>query len=232
MPITYRTTGAWGSGVGRPLTPAELDNNFKSLQDRLAAAGLARPQIIDDITYVDNTATIVMEDTTEYVIELPVTGFSYQGAWLPATAYVSGNVFENENSIYLVNVDHTSNLVFDANAYDEGSALQLYKLLASSAVTQTGVDVYNDYVSSSYDVLITPILSDANKSYSFEYYTDVPTFHLPDLAWEVGHFFELISWGDLDLFGEFCVGDTVLSAKVSGLPPDQARFVVIRPRSR
>ena len=107
-------------------------------------------------------------------------------------------------------IEHLGRCIY-GGIYDEGSALQLYKLLASSAAVQPGVDSYNDYVSSDYDVLITPILSDANKTFAFEYYTDVPTFHLPDLAWEVGHFFELISWGDLDLEVTFATGITVNS---------------------
>lgn len=35
--ITYRTAGAWGAGIGANLTPAQVDNNFYSIQQWIAA---------------------------------------------------------------------------------------------------------------------------------------------------------------------------------------------------
>lgn len=34
-PLTYRTDGEWGAGKGVPLTAAEIDNNFRMLDERL-----------------------------------------------------------------------------------------------------------------------------------------------------------------------------------------------------
>ncbi len=61
--ITYRTTGAWGSGKGSNLTAAEVDGNFHDLASRLEdlEGDPPAPNQIANITQSGNTITIHLE---------------------------------------------------------------------------------------------------------------------------------------------------------------------------
>lgn len=68
MTLTYRTSGAWGSGKGSNLTAAEIDGNTYDLDQRVAALETdpPEPNQISNITQSGNTITIHLEDGTTF----------------------------------------------------------------------------------------------------------------------------------------------------------------------
>ena len=58
MAIVYRTDGAWGSGKGSNLAPAEADNNFYDLDGRL--------------TYIEDNPVLPIEP-----ISITITGYNF-----------------------------------------------------------------------------------------------------------------------------------------------------------
>jgi hypothetical protein len=90
MTIRYRTTGTWGSGLGRNLTAAEVDENFYTLvQDIADTVGGAAAQIVN-IDAVGSVMTITMDDGTSYDVNLPVSNSTFTPS---VAATVSGSTF-------------------------------------------------------------------------------------------------------------------------------------------
>ncbi|MBZ7921669.1 hypothetical protein LAC81_07725 [Ensifer adhaerens] len=68
MTLTYRTSGAWGSGKGSNLTAAEIDGNTHELAERVAEleGSAPEPNQISNITQAGNTITIHLEDGSTF----------------------------------------------------------------------------------------------------------------------------------------------------------------------
>lgn len=121
MTIIYRTTGAWGSGKGSPLTSAEVDGNFYDLSGRVTTLETVPPEAvsIDDITQTGSDLFIHMTDGNTFgpfTIDVPV--WNFRGVWVALTNYSILDVFEYNGTVYQVIFDHTSAATFDPGAND------------------------------------------------------------------------------------------------------------------
>lgn len=116
MTSVFRTAGAWGAGLGRPLTWVEQDNNTYDKETRITAIEAAGVGVgIDYITVSGDQMTIHM---TDHSIQGPFTLPSAQawnpvGEWQPSSVYQTNDVVTHLGSGYLVNADHTSATSFD-----------------------------------------------------------------------------------------------------------------------
>lgn len=137
MTSSFRTAGAWGAGLGRPLTWVEQDNNIYDKETRLTtieAAGVAVG--IDYIEVIGDQMTIHMTDSS---LQGPFTLLSAdpwnpQGYWLPAHVYQAFDTVQSGGGLYLVLVDHTSDATFDPDAME--GTVPRYHLIANFAPSQ------------------------------------------------------------------------------------------------
>lgn len=119
--LVFRTDDAtrWGTGVGRNLTPTEVDLNFWILLELYysLADNPVQPNQIVDITSTDNELTVVMSDSTTFgPFPMPLATWTWRGNWAPNTAFEKFDLFNEANGLYLVLQDHTSNSTFDSEA--------------------------------------------------------------------------------------------------------------------
>lgn len=136
MTILYRTAGAWGAGLGRRLTKAEVDNNWYQLQQQITTLGASIPaaaRSVDDITVTsgDQLNFVMSDASTIGPFTLPSVTNQYKGAWAASTAYVKYDRVTNNGNLYEVLYPHTSGLTFDANAND-GLGHNYYVLILSN----------------------------------------------------------------------------------------------------
>lgn len=116
MPVIYRTDGAWGTGKGGNLTPAEVDGNFHTLAQALEDLDTGpAPAEIDNIVVVGNQMTIILDDAREFgPYTLPTAALRWRGDWSAATVYaVNDLVSVGGQGVFLVLVAHTSDASFD-----------------------------------------------------------------------------------------------------------------------
>lgn len=116
MAVTYRTDGAWGTGKGGNLTAAEVDTNFHTLAQQIAALGTgAAPAEIASISLVGTQLTFTLDDGRTFgPFTVPRAAFRFREAWAPATDYAGNDVVTVAGSgLYLVRVAHTSAAAFD-----------------------------------------------------------------------------------------------------------------------
>lgn len=136
MSVIYRTTDAlqWGVGKGSRLTSTELDNNFWGIVERLIAleGDLPTPAEIDYFNVVDGDQLYVhlTDHRALGPVTLPSAQWSFQGVYSGGRSYSKFDVFRQDGNIYLVLLDHTSPLIFDAGAND-GNGHDYYALLLS-----------------------------------------------------------------------------------------------------
>lgn len=75
MTIRYRTTGAWGSGLGINLTPAQVDENFYTLVQDIAGLTTGADGVsVVNVTLVGSQLTFYLSDSTTlgpYTITTP-----------------------------------------------------------------------------------------------------------------------------------------------------------------
>lgn len=133
--ITFRTSGAWGSGSGANLTAAQVDGNFYALKQAVEyiednpVEGVS----VDAISQTGNTLTFHLTNgTTQGPFTLPPAAITFQGDWTPATPYVVGDIVADETGLYIVTYAHTSEATFDAGA-NSGSGADWYQLILSLA---------------------------------------------------------------------------------------------------
>lgn len=115
MTITYRTTGAWGVGLGADLSAVQIDNNFWDLHGRLVIQeAQPNPAAIDDFEIDGNQLTVIMDDaTTRGPYTLP-TYVPSSFVWEPGIDVVPGQMFSQGSTIYTVIAAHTTVDPFDA----------------------------------------------------------------------------------------------------------------------
>ena len=121
MTQKYRTDGAWGAGIGRNLTPAEVDENFwDGLQRIVALEALpAAPAGIDHFSITGRQLYVTLTDATVLgPYTLPVASFTDRGTWAPATPYSVLDTFTINGGLYEVLFAHTSAGSFDPGAND------------------------------------------------------------------------------------------------------------------
>jgi hypothetical protein len=136
MTSSFRTAGAWGGGLGRPLTWVEQDNNIYDKETRITAIETAGVAVgIDHITVSGDQMTIYMTDSS---IQGPFTLPSADmwnpvGAWQPSTLYHAGDTVYSGGSLYLVLADHTSDSTFDPGAM-EGTVPRYHLIIPFSPI--------------------------------------------------------------------------------------------------
>jgi len=135
MTISYRTPGAWGSGLGRNLHPAEADQNFyelKGLVDSIQADMPGSTVSIESISQTgDDLYVHLTDDSVLGPFKLPVVKLFFRGEWTALTGYFVSDVFTNNGSTYLVLFNHTSEASFDPGAND-GIGNDYYGLMMSA----------------------------------------------------------------------------------------------------
>lgn len=133
----FRTAGAWGAGLGRNLTPAEVDTNFYGHDTRILAlednpaAGIG----ISNITVSGNQVMFFMSDATTFgPFNLPYATIAVRsGVWQPTTAYFKLDLIEVSGfGFYLVLQDHTSAATFDPDRVI--SSNPVYRLVIPSLI--------------------------------------------------------------------------------------------------
>jgi hypothetical protein len=130
MALVYRTAGAWGPGIGQNLSAAQVDGNFRHLDQRMTGLEDDPPQAvsISNITATAATMTVHLTDgSTIGPLLLPVAAFYVHGDWLPNTPYAVNDVLRYGNASYMVRVEHTSAATFDANRVIAGETV--YQLM-------------------------------------------------------------------------------------------------------
>ena len=142
MTIIYRTSGAWGSGKGSNLTPAEVDANFYDLDGRVVSleTNPPVPAEISNIVVAGTQVTFYLSNGSQYgPYTLPRSRFAWRGYWSAATAYVGNDVFRYGGlGVYLVLEPHTSASTFDPDAVN-GTGEPLYaKMMDETAPIKTG----------------------------------------------------------------------------------------------
>lgn len=137
MALVYRTAGAWGGGLGSNLSAAQVDENFYTLSQALAAIVIPDGVGIADITVSGSQMTVHLTDaSTLGPFQLPVAAFRFLGEWSPGTGYVFLDIFSvADDGLYLVLRPYEAPTEFDPNASDtDGTVLQKVFSLASQAV--------------------------------------------------------------------------------------------------
>jgi hypothetical protein len=132
--MRYRTAGAWGAGLGRNLTPAEVDENFYETVVELAelAGTITAANPITNIVQSGSQFSVFMQDGSEYgPFTLPVATWRDRGTWAAATDYYENDIVSVAGlGVYRVLEDHTSDTTFDADAANSNG--DLYSLLISA----------------------------------------------------------------------------------------------------
>lgn len=145
---TYRTNGAWGSGIGVNLTPAQVDENFYELRTDLDDL-IANPPTADSIVSISQAGfsltfhTLLGNELGP--VAMPVAYPVWRGDWQPATLYSAADIFRvAEQGIFVVLQDHTSAATFDPDAA-AGSPLEpLYLLMIAVAAVLGSIDDLDD----------------------------------------------------------------------------------------
>ena len=130
MAIVYRTAGAWGPGIGQNLSAAQVDGNFRHLDQRMTGLEDSPPQAvsISNVTSTGATMTVHLTDgSTIGPLVLPVAAFYVHGEWQPNTLYALNDVFRHDNATYAVRVEHTSAATFNPDRVISGETV--YQLM-------------------------------------------------------------------------------------------------------
>jgi hypothetical protein len=144
MTVTYRTSGAWGSGKGTNLTPAEVDGNFWDHEGRIVTleGGLPAPNEIADISVDANgMITFTMDDATAFgPYQIPIAAFGWRGDWLASTAYNLYDIVHVAGAgVYIVLKEHTSPATW--NAGHTVSGVQVYDQMMPAVVPPVDLQI-------------------------------------------------------------------------------------------
>ncbi len=132
MTVIFRTAGAWGSGKGVNLTPAEVDGNFHDHEQRIADLETSPPEAIsiEGIEATGNLLTITLTNgATHGPFVLPSASWHWTGEYQAGAHYLVNDVFAHAGAIWLVLVEHTAPSVFNPVLFS-GSGHVYNELLA------------------------------------------------------------------------------------------------------
>lgn len=106
MSLVFRTTdGRWGPGLGRNLTPAEVDENFFDVHSRIAYLETYPPQPLEiaEIEVIGNQFWVRLSDgLTEFgPYTLPTAAFTWQGPWLANQDWPAYSLFIANDNLYM-----------------------------------------------------------------------------------------------------------------------------------
>ncbi len=134
--LNFRTAGDWGGGKGGNLTPAEVDQNFYDIDERVVDLETNPPVAVSiaSINVSGSSMTIFLDDSTELgPFTLPTASFNWRGAWVEGISYLEMDVFYAVGEgVYLVTADYESASNFDP----EGAGISL--MLPDRADWHTG----------------------------------------------------------------------------------------------
>lgn len=113
MAIIYRTAGDWGAGKGANLTPAEVDGNFRHLDQRVSGleTNPPTPAAISNIVVSGSQFTIYLDDLRSFgPFSLPMAAFEWRGNWSASADYEVGDLVKvpETGTIYIVRQPHTA----------------------------------------------------------------------------------------------------------------------------
>lgn len=111
LALNYRTVGAWGTGLGRRLTSAEVDGNFWAIAQAIDTFTADDPVSISSISQSGNSITFHLTDTTtQGPFVLPIVSLTPRGDWTTATDYDYRDIVRDSvtGNLYLVLLPHTS----------------------------------------------------------------------------------------------------------------------------
>jgi hypothetical protein len=94
-----------------PLTSEEIDNNFQSLDDRLAQLeeGTFTPEKLDRVEISGQKLTLYGSlGSVLGTAQLPHIAWIPKGTWKPETKYAEGTVVQKDQGLFLCTSSHTS----------------------------------------------------------------------------------------------------------------------------
>lgn len=99
MAVSYRTAGAWGAGIGRNLTPTEVDTNFYTLAEQIEALENYPPAAVTptNISRVGSQITFTYSDASSFTLTDPVASTPVPSTGVTVTTTSFGPVFANAN---------------------------------------------------------------------------------------------------------------------------------------
>jgi len=144
MPVIYRTDGAWGTGKGSNLAPAEVDGNFYDVDTRVTFIedNPVEPITPTAINIEGGLFTMGLSDGSTLgpiVMTYPMP--TWRGDWGPGVAYNEIDFFiAPDNGFGSVMIPHTSAATFDWGALDTGgTGLPVYRQLIGGSGTTSGI---------------------------------------------------------------------------------------------
>ncbi len=143
MPVIYRTDGAWGTGKGSNLAPAEVDGNFYDVDTRVTFIedNPVEPIVPTAINIEGALFTMGLSDGSTLgpiVMTYPMP--TWRGNWGPGVAYNEIDFFVSpDNGFGTVMIPHTSAATFDWGALDTVSGTPVYRQLIGGSGTTSGI---------------------------------------------------------------------------------------------
>jgi hypothetical protein len=143
--LTYRTDDftRWGGGLGTDLTAVQVDLNFFTLfqavqnLENLSSDGAG----IDFINQPAGGNLFFVHLTNHVVLGpfvIPTAQWNPRGQWEPDTQYAAYDVVDEDGSLYLITIPHTSGAIFSAFSTD-GNGHLLYNLLLQQPANELPV---------------------------------------------------------------------------------------------
>jgi hypothetical protein len=141
MAVIYRTDGAWGSGKGTNLAPAEVDGNFYDITQRVT---YIEDNPVEPITPIainieGGQFTMGLSDgSTLGPITITYPMPLWRGTWAPSVEYNEMDFFTApDGGLGAVMIGHTSAATFDWGALSGGSPV--YQQLVGGSGTTSGI---------------------------------------------------------------------------------------------
>ncbi len=139
MTITYRTDGAWGTGKGSNLAPAEVDNNFYDIDQRVTYWEDNPPLPIEPISITITGYNFYMglsNGTTLGPVFMTMPVAEWRGEWTPNTPYNDMDfITAPDGGFGAVMQSHTSAATFDWAALGSNGLSNYRQIVGSSGGT-------------------------------------------------------------------------------------------------
>ncbi len=149
MAVVYRTDGAWGSGQGTNLAPAQVDGNFYNIDTRVTFIedNPVEPVVPIAINIEGSAFTMGLsngEVLGPIAITMPMP--TWRDQWNPGVAYNELDFFvAPDGGLGAVMIPHTSAATFDWGALDTGgTGLPVYRQLIGGSGTTSGISDLTD----------------------------------------------------------------------------------------
>lgn len=160
MTLTFRDE------KGSNLVAAEVDANFRDINDRLTDVeeNPPTPTSIDHFVVEGTLLTIYLSNgDIQGPFVLPVASWRWTGEWAPGITYLPGDIVVESGNIYFVRVQHVSDPDFDAAAFTIDGFL--YQLVLSKIAQPYDIGLYfNDLIGVGEEVLMGHV---AARTFSF-----------------------------------------------------------------